>query len=111
VTPPRDSLTARERDPHEGAQAALVIGDVDLPHGGRAAVVTAAGGRVDVAAGDRAHEARLARDGTRARVGRELVGQRGEDAAVDEAERLLERVGDLDAGPDLVVVTGENLRL
>ena len=33
--------------PHERAQAALVVADVDLPHPRRAAAVAAAGDRVD----------------------------------------------------------------
>ena len=46
-----------DRHPHERAQAALVVGDVDLPDPCRAAAVAAAGLGVDRAAGDRAQEA------------------------------------------------------
>ena len=60
--------------------------------------MTAAGGRVDVAAGDRAQEARLARDRPCVAVVVSWSASVGEHAAVDEPERLLERVVDLDAG-------------
>ena len=51
--------------PDERAQAALVVGDLDLPDPGRAAAVAAAGGRVDRALQDRAQEARLVREALR----------------------------------------------
>src|SRR5687767_6636964 len=82
----------------EGAEAALVVGEVDLPQPGRAALVPAARLGVDRSARDRAKEAGLVGhadrdvalrvDGAEGRLGRHALGHRGVDTAVDYAHRL-----------------------
>ena len=66
VVLPGRRLAHRDGHADERAGAALVVGDVDLPHPRRAAAVAAARGRVDRAVEDRAQEARLVGEALRA---------------------------------------------
>ena len=50
-----------DRHPHQGAEAALVVEDLDVPDPGRAAACAAAGDGVDVALGDRAQKGGVVR--------------------------------------------------
>ncbi len=112
-------LANRDGHADEGAEAALVVGDVDLPDPGRAAAVAAAGDGVDRAFDDRAQEARLVREALGGlalavhlhprRHRRHRLGDRREDAPVDEAGGLAQLVAHLDLRADLLVAVAEQL--
>src|SRR4051812_19513946 len=108
-----------DRHAHERAEAPVVVGDLDLPHPGRAAAVAAARLGVDRAFGDRAQEARLVRQALghaslgdhreRGRHRGDRLGDRGEHAAVHEPHRLLDLVAHRHTRADALVADVDDL--
>ena len=98
--------------PDQGAGAALIVADLDVPDPGGAAAVPGAGDRVHVALGDRAQEGgavRLPHRGHPVAADRQpgggrahALGQRRVDAPVHEPDGLADVVAHLDPGADLL---------
>src|SRR5215211_1479123 len=109
----------RDRHAHEGAEAPVVVADLDLPDPGGATAVAPARDGVDRAVEDRAQERGLVGESLRAAAlaahrvprphRRDRLRDRGEDAAVHEARRLPELGAHGYPRRDLLVGDGEHL--